>query len=263
MNWFWNKPKKEPLNLQDLSLAAVGGLVPTGLLNTLGRRALAPKWETVEQDMVSPDFSNRLIRQSGLDLERGQLPPSLKAMGVGGAYMPPWQARLAKIFSRNIGIQGNHPHGAILLSGSEEVPASIIAHELGHGLAHSGKAGVLAQMLARGRFAGVVGPLGSMVDQIRALSGTKSMEERDRLLNQASLFTGAGMMPIVADEMQASRNAMKLLGQLPAGMRNPFLQNASKILGRNTAMYGLIGAGGILAPQAMKLGLRWSKEHER
>lgn len=269
MNWLrkqFQAPEDREQNLALQQYLATGiAPMPVSMASRLsevplGRLAGQIANEEMPYAAKFPEIKRRLLDMAGLDLGVHPLPRFLQERGVGGVYIPPGQARLFKLFNKNM--PDPRAHG--LVAFPEGPSPFTVGHELGHALTGVGKAGLLPQVLSKARITlGPIGSVGAIVDSLRALMGTKSQNERERLLNQASLFGVGSAVPILADEYQASRQAIELLERLPKGIAEKFLTSAGKQNWLNMGMYGTRSlAPLILLPQALKYGLRWSRPNE-
>jgi hypothetical protein len=217
-----------------------------------GAGKISPDISGRQIDFQSP-MAKRLIAESGLDI--GVLPkisPKI-VRGPNAVYMSDRPGRFGNwLMNMKPSDAANwREHGMIAPLNTESMLPEVMAHELGHGIAHHG--GGLAAALSHLRTpVGVGAGLMSAVDAINGMSDDKDLSERDRLLNRASLDAAVAQTPLLANEYHASSNAMKLLSELPASEAEPILARASRLLPRAWGTYGLMGLGGILAPQAAK-----------
>ena len=110
----------------------------------------------------------------------------------------------------------------------------------------------------------MTGSLGSVVGLFKGTSGNKSLAEREKWLNTASIAGGVGTVPMLADEAVASRTALKILRRLPQfqpQVRQALARKAALRLMRAWGSYG-VGAGGLmLGPQLAKQYYR--RQHDR
>lgn len=214
------------------------------------------------------ELRNPILRQlkenSGLDVG------VLKARDVGtmgsqenAAYVskPNWLNRKMLEISPEEAAKWR-PHGMIAPINPSGAGASmspeIFAHEIGHGMAHHSDKW-FPKLVARSRTGvGLAGKGLGGIDFLRALWGDKDLKEREHLLNQSSLATGAGFVPTLINESHASQNAMKLLRSLPEGVAEKYVASGAKMLPRAYGTYGLGALAGVLAPQMAKW---WYQSH--
>jgi hypothetical protein len=264
MNWLtdWFKPKAERekyLNPEQHGTAVLAGIAPQlgfGLVN-LGLLYRLNK--QVKANQLKRQALKQLIRKSQLDVEMGQLPPGFETHQ--GLYMDPQSVKMRNWFGLGgVDLKGDAEHGAILTPKSKTFSPVVMAHELGHGQDYAGKTGLLEKILLKARMpVGLLGTLGSIGTNVYALTGKKSPEQRENLLNLSSLISGVGSIPTLATEYTASRNAMKLLNQMPKGVRDRMTESGRSMLPGAFGTYGTMALAGMLTPQAMKLGLKWTQ----
>ena len=130
------------------------------------------------------------------------------------------------------------------------------AHELGHAQIEHGMVGPLARALQKARPLGLLGLGGNIFESYRALGNAdRSMDERKRMLNRASAFSGLGSIPMVANEYQASRRGLDLLKGMALENKGEILNAARKAYPKAFSTYALMAAAPVLAPQIAKLFL--------
>jgi hypothetical protein len=184
-----------------------------------------------------------LARRAGLDVQ-----PEMLSGGENAFFRPAFVSRL---LGRPTG-----QHGTIGRTGAfpDYIPADVAAHEVGHGVSWSGKAGLLPKLISRARIPGQLGAgIASLLGLLKGTSGEKSLAEREKWLNTASIAGGVGMAPVLADEALASRNALRILRSVPPSLlEKEVAQQAVRRLARAFGSYGLTGLGLVLGPQLAK-----------
>ena len=242
--------EREALHAGLLSLlpSLVGGLVGGRLSSNLFSGPTLPL-------RSSRDFSvKQMARHAGLDVgmhsSRGNSPNAY--------FMPEFFARMRKYPTGEHGTIGSVVTGGDARTG--RLPADIAAHELGHSKSWYGKAGLLPKWMSRARLAG--SPVAGLSSWLPLLAlDAYSPERQDALLNFSSGLAGAASVPVLADEAFASRNALRIMRSLPAGiLSRAVMEQAPGRMARAWGTYGLGAAGMVLGPQLAKWYLHSNRE---
>lgn len=230
------------------NLAAQGILLGTDVGSGLAARSLMGKLMTTGHQIPLESASGldvlRLAKMINMDVNT----ESTRGVMENAFYRP-------KILSDLAGKPSGR-HGTVGAIGpwSKFMPADVAAHEIGHGLSWTGKAGPLAKLIAQIRLPGAAAATGGgLLGLFMGTTGHKPLADREKWLDRASIIGGAGMAPVLADEALASRNAMRVLRRVPENLlQKEVAKQAIRRLTRAWGTYGVSALGLVLGPQLAK-----------
>lgn len=251
------KDRREGKPPRPSNLPAQAAIIGTDISAALGARGLVrgmldkgvqiPMQHATDLDVV------RLAQMAGLDVK-----PEMTRGAMENAFYRP--AGMSRLLGRPTGRHGTIGRASPFYG--DFIPIDAASHEIGHGLSWTGKAGVLPKIISRVRVPGQLGAsVASLVGLLKGTTGHRTLEEREKWLNRASLAGGIGMAPVLADEAIASRNALNFMRKVPPTIfEKEIAQQAVRRLARAFGSYGLTGLGLVLGPQLAKQYYR--RRHE-
>jgi hypothetical protein len=242
----------------NLTSDAAGGLVPSRLISSNMYNSAKPEHYTRNANEISD-----IVEHSGMDLSTYHIPPkNPKSLTQNYFYQPNttsgklnWLQRLATGLPKEPEFG---EHGALAKSGpnAEQWHIPILARELGKVQeAHSPE--ILPKLISRLRNpSALAGSIAGGVESLRALdNNSRPLAERKQMLNRASAISGAGMIPLLTNELRAGGKGMNLLRSLPLTNKAGILEEAARTNPKAFSTYALMAAAPVLAPQIAKLFL--------